>query len=315
MKHYLTYLIVLMAALACQKSQDMSLSEDTPALTTVQIELGAAQVASKSNFPLEPDMENLIHDVWVIQFSERGILYTGVDKFYRTEGEYGERLVRLEAQVMSGKSTICLLANLNKANTGDEIYFDVESLKTSLPDNLQQFKSKLLDMTKFLHFLNTNTKPAAVPLFGYWEGSIGTESPEEGVEYLNVTLGRMLSRINLTLINKSGNSLTNLKFKNAVSKAYYFPQITGNSLPEEAYCSKEEALEYPLDLADGHSGSIYFYWAPNLCNGRDKATEILIGAEDGSSYSCLLANGSLSDENPDYNLYHNCNYTVTITLE
>ena len=310
MKRYLTYLMLLMAVLACQKNEDVY----TPVLTTVQIELGTAEAVSKSNSPLEPDVENLIHDVWVIQFSERGVLYTGIDKFYRTEGQDGARLVTLEAQVMSGKSTICLLANLNKANSPEK-FFDTAALKANLPDNLPQFKNTLLDMTEFLHFVNCNTVPGAIPMFGYWEGTIETGSLNMESECLNVTMGRMLSRINLTLVNKSGSQMTNLRFKNAASKTYYFPQITDVVLPDEAYCSKDMALDYTLKLPNGHSGSIYFYWAPNLCSSVDKATEITITAEDGSTYSCLLTNGHVSEENTDYNLYHNCNYTVTVTLE
>ena len=44
MKRYLTYLMLLMAVLACQKNEDIY----TPVLTTVQIELGTAEAVSKS---------------------------------------------------------------------------------------------------------------------------------------------------------------------------------------------------------------------------------------------------------------------------
>ena len=147
MKRIAAYILIISAALACHEKPDLPQTGQEPALTTVSINIGTAEELTKANTPLIPDVENLIHDVWVIQFSERGVLYTGVDKFYRTNGEDGARFLTLEAEVMSGKSTICILANLNKTKTSTKTFFDIESLQQSLPDNLPQFKNTLLDMS------------------------------------------------------------------------------------------------------------------------------------------------------------------------
>lgn len=310
MKRIIIYLLLLTAAAACQEKSDIAMPDMEPVMTTVRIELGTADGFSKANVPLIPDVENLIHDVWVIQFSERGVLYTGVDRFYRTSGEGGARFLTLEAQVMSGKSTICLLANLNKVNETKE-FFDIEALQKGLPDNLPQFKNTLLDMTSLIHDINTNTKPEAIPMFGYWEGTIGSGNPALGSNSLDVTLGRMLCRVNLTIANKSANKLTGLQFTNASNKAYYFPQISSAALPADAYCTDS----FTLNLAAGHAGTIYFYWAPNFCYGEAKATKMIFTDETGKSYSCYITNSSVSDENCDYNMYHNCNYTITATIE
>lgn len=319
MKRIFAYILMLAIFASCQEKVDQPSAGEEPELTTVTLNLSAADLAgepdSKANTPLIPDIENLIHDVWVIQFSERGVLYTGVDKFYRTSGEDGARFVTLEAQVMSGKSTICILANLNKVNTPTKTYFDVAALKAGLPDNLPQFKSTLLDMSELLHYINTNTKPAAIPMFGYWEGTIGSGSPEVGANNLNVTLGRMLCRVNLTLVNRSGSRLTRLKFTDAAVKTYYFPQISGAVLPDHAYCTKEAANTYTLNLANGNDATIYFYWTANFCYGPEKATKMTLTTESGTEYNCMITNSPLTDADPDYNMYYNCNYTVTVTLE
>lgn len=313
MKRIIIYLLLLTAA-ACQEKSDIAMPDMEPVMTTVRIDLGTADGFSKANVPLIPDVENLIHDVWVIQFSERGVLYTGVDRFYRTSGEDGARFLTLEAQVMSGKSTICLLANLNKVNT-TKTFFDIESLQESLPDNLPEFRNTLLDMTDLIHHINTNTKPKAIPMFGYWEGTIGSGSPVLGNSSLNVTLGRMLCRVNVSISNNADPQLKELKFTNASNKAYYFPGISCEALPEDAYCTNPDANTFKLSLDKGENGTIYFYWAPNFCYGKENATMMTFTDVNGKSYSCYITNSSASDENCDYNMYHNCNYTISVTIE
>lgn len=314
MKRIAAYILIISAALACHEKPDLPQTGQEPAPTTVSINIGTAEELTKANTPLIPDVENLIHDVWVIQFSERGVLYTGVDKFYRTNGEDGARFLTLEAEVMSGKSTICILANLNKTKTSTKTFFDIESLQQSLPDNLPQFKNTLLDMGSLIHHINTNSKPEAIPMFGYWEGSIGAGSPALGDNNLNVTLGRMLCRVNLTIVNTSSERIKELKFTNASNKAYYFPQISSNTLPEDAYCTNPDANTFTLNLSPGSVGTIYFYWAPNFCYGEENATMMTFRDDAEKTYSCYITNGSASEENCDYNMYHNCNYTITVTI-
>ena len=314
MRRIITNLLLLAALAACQEKSDITMPDTVPVMTTVSIGIGTDDGFSKALNPLIPDVENLIHDVWVIQFSERGVLYTGTDRFYRTSGEDGARFLTLEAQVMSGKSTICLLANLNKVNE-TKAFFDIETLQESLPDNLPEFRKTLLDMTDLIHHINTNTKPKAIPMFGYWEGTIGSGSPALGNSNLNVTLGRMLCRVNVSIFNKADPKLTELKFTNASNKAYFFPGISSEALPEDAYCTNPEANTFTLSLDKGYDGTMYFYWAPNFCYGKENATMMTFSDENGKSYSCYITNSSASDENCDYNMYHNCNYTVSVTIE
>lgn len=303
-----------LTVMSCQEKPDFPQDGNEPVLTTVSIDISSAEESTKANTPLIPDVENLIHDVWVIQFSERGVRYTGVDKFYRTKDEDGARFLTLEAQVMSGKSTICLLANLNKINTPTKTFFDIAALQKNLPDNLPQFKNTLLDMSDFTHYVNTNSKLKSIPMFGYWEGTIGSDNPEQGSRSLNVTLGRMVCRVNVNIVNQSSSTLDSLKFTNAANKAYYFPQISSEALPKDAYCTNPNAYLYDLNLPSKSEAMIYFYWAPNFCYGKEMATKMTFLDEAKNTYSCYITNSPVSDENCDYNMYHNCNYTITVTL-
>ena len=317
MKRFIAYILTLAVLLSCQeKYAEPGTGIEEPVITTVKINISAPEALTKANLPLIPDVENLIHDVWVIQFSERGVLYTGLDKFYRTSGEDGARFLTLEAQVMSGKSTICIMANLNKVNTSTKTFFDVNTLQASLPDNLPQFKSTLLDMGMLLHHINTNTKPAALPMFGYWEGTIGSGNPEIGANNINVTLGRMVCRVNLTIANKTASKIKWLKFTNASNKCYYFPQISSPALSSsDSYCTNPNANTFELGVESDHSATIYFYWGPNFCYGQEQATKMTFTDENGKTYTTYLTNSPLTDENIDYNLYYNCNYSVTATIQ
>ena len=316
MKRLAAYILIIWSVIACQEKPEQPQAEQEPVLTTIKINLGTMDDLSKANTPLIPDVENLIHDVWVIQFSERGVLYTGMDKFYRTNGEDGARFLTLEAQVMSGKSTICIMANLNKVNTPTKTFFDVAALQASLPDNLPQFKNTLLDMGMLLHHINTNTKPAALPMFGYWEGTIGAGDPELGTNNINVALGRMVCRVNVTIVNQTASKMKWLKFKNASNKCYYFPQISSPTLPaSDSYCTNVNANTFELGVESGHSATIYFYWGPNFCYGQDQATMMTFTDENGKTYTTYLTNSPLTDDNIDYNLYYNCNYSVTATIK
>lgn len=315
MKRFITYILIAFTLTACLEKPVYPETEQEPVLTVVKIDIAAADVMTKANNPQIPDVENLIHDVWVIQFSERGVLYTGVDKFYRTNGEDGARFLTLEAQVMSGKSTICLFANLKKVNTPTKTYFDTEKLQSELPDNLPQFKNTLLDMGEFIHYINTNYTMNAIPMFGYWEGNIGADNPSMGDSKLNVTLGRMVCRVNVTIANKTASEIKSLKFTNASNMCYYFPQISSPALPAEAYCTKDIARIFELGVETNEAATIYFYWGPNFCNDEAHATKMTFTDEAGKTYSCLLTNSPQSDESIDYNLYYNCNYTITATIQ
>ena len=323
MKRVITYILIAFTLTACLEKPVYPETEQEPVLTVVKIDIAAADVMTKANLPLIPDVENLIYDIWVIQFSERGVLYTGVDKLYRTNGEDGARFLTLEAQVMSGKSTICLLANLNKMNTlklndgsyKEKEFCNVSALRESLPDNLFQFKNTLLDLGTFLHYVNTNSKPVAIPMFGYWEGTIGSGDPTLGGNNLNVTLGRMVCRVNLTIDNKTAETITELKFTNASNKAYYFPQISSPALPVDSYCTNKDANTFARTVESGKSSTIYFYWGPNFCYGPDQATRITFTDAAGKTYTTMLTNSAPTDHNIDYNLYYNCNYTITATIQ
>ena len=170
-------------------------------------------------------------------------------------------------------------------------------------------------MGEFIHYINTNYTMNAIPMFGYWEGNIGADNPSMGDSKLNVTLGRMVCRVNVTIANKTASEIKSLKFTNASNMCYYFPQISSPALPAEAYCTKDIARIFELGVETNEAATIYFYWGPNFCNDEAHATKMTFTDEAGKTYSCLLTNSPQSDESIDYNLYYNCNYTITATIQ
>ena len=126
----------------------------------------------------------------------------------------------------------------------------------------------------------------------------------------------MVCRVNLTIANKTASKIKWLKFTNASNKCYYFPQISSPALTSsDSYCTNSDANTFELGVESDHSATIYFYWGPNFCYGQKQATKMTFTDESGKTYTTYLTNSPLTDENIDYNLYYNCNYSVTATIE
>lgn len=315
MRKIITYILALAALVSCQDHLSTDMGESDVEMTTVTLNLGCMDTDVKSNSPQIPDVENLIYDVWVIQYSERGVLIS--QKFYRV-GDKGIRKVSIDVDVIPVKSTICVITNLNKINTPTATFFDTAQLQNELPDNLDTYKSTLLDMEFLIKCLNSNTKVQAIPQFGYWTGNLASHSAS-----INIVLGRMLSRINLNIMNiansddtdNANRKLTGVTFVNAPVNAYYFPQLYSNTLPDEAYCTDPEMLNVSMSLAEGDAADMYFYWAPNFCSSSEKAMKMIFTNAGGEQYSCYITDGQPNESGRDWNTYHNCNYSISLKIQ
>ncbi len=314
MRRIIIYILALAVLFSCQERLVTDSADEPQKMTTVTLNLGCVDPGVKSNSPQIPDVENLIHDVWVIQYSDRGVLIN--QKFYRV-GDAGLRNVSLAVDVIAVRSTICVITNLNKINTSTTTFFDIPSLQANLPDNLDTYRNTLLDVEHLIKCMNSNVKVQAVPQFGYWEGDLTSSSTS-----INIVLGRMLSRFNLNIRNiandnasdDAGRKLTRVTFVNAPVKAYYFPRLNSGYLPDEAYCTDPEMLETTMSLPESHTADLYFYWAPNFCASSDRAMKMIFTNAAGEQYSCYLTDGP-SGEDRDWKTYHNCNYTISVRIQ
>lgn len=267
--------------------------DDEPKTVEVVLSLSGAPLA-KADSPLIPDIENLIYDVWILQYDKMGLL---IDK--GTSHERATSSGSLTAKVnhtfaVGEGNTICVLANLDKGNA---------SAARTWPQTLNDFKTScnVIDLSLDIDGANAGTLED-MPMFGYWEGAISAEKNNN----VQVSLGRMLTRINLVINNQSTSNQTVESIDKASKKVYAFPDVDHAALPDDAYMT----VDIKRDVASGKTAELYFYMAPNFTAGEDNATKLNIGSE-----TVILSNGAPSDSPRDFNLYHNSNYTFTINVK
>lgn len=266
--------------------------DDEPKTVEVVLSLSGAPLA-KADSPLIPDVENLIYDVWILQYDKMGLL---IDKgtAHERATSSGSLTATVTTTFAVGEgNTICVLANLDKGNA---------SAARTWPQTLSEFKTScdVVDLSDDINAANAGTLED-MPMFGYWEGGISVETNN-----VQVSLGRMLTRINLVINNQSGSTQTVKSMSKVSKKVYVFPDVDHAALPDDAYMT----VDINRDVASGKTAELYFYMAPNFTAGEDNATKLNIGSK-----TVILSNGSPSDSPRDFNLYHNSNYTFTINVK
>lgn len=289
MKKLFIFLFVVLAA--CTELQPVL--SDGVETVEVTFDFGCSAL-SKADSPLIPDVENLIYDVWILQYDKMGLLIdAGTSHERKTQS--GSLTATVTTNLATGDDcTICVLANLDRGNP--------DAVRT-WPQTLTEFKTSLsvVDLSSDITSANAGTL-ADMPMFGYWEGDITAE-----VNNIQVSLGRMLARMNLVINNASGSSCSMTSITNVPLKSYAFPQVNHEPLPFEAYST----VVIEASVASGSSKELYFYMAPNFTSGEANATRLNFS----NGKSVILSNGAPDTANRDYNLYHNSNYTFTINLK
>ena len=268
---------------------------DVPDVETVEVSMsffGSSQL--KADSPLIPDVENLIYDIWILQYDKMGLLIDAGTSHARATNS-GALIATVSAQMAVGSDcTICFLANLDRGNP---------SAERTWPQTLTEFKNSvdIVNLSDDIAAANNGTL-TDMPMFGYWEGDITT-----GTNNIQVSLGRMLTRINLVINNKASSACVINSISNIPTKVYAFPDVKHAPLPESAYVATYSVSK---SIAAGQTKELYFYIAPNFTDGPARATLLNVEGKD----PVVLSNGAPNTENRDYNLYHNSNYTFTINV-
>lgn len=273
-------------------SCEQRLVDDDPETVEVTLTLSGAPLA-KADSPLIPDVENLIYDVWILQYDKMGLLID-IGTSHARETDSGSLTAKVTTTFAVGEgNTICVLANLDRG--------DASAVRT-WPQSLTEFKTScnVVDLSDDIDAANDGTL-TDMPMFGYWEGDISFVDNN-----VQVSLGRMLTRINLVINNQSSSTQTVTSISNVSKKVYAFPDVFHTALPEDAY----EEIPIGQGVAAGKTKELYFYMAPNFTEGDANPTALNITGKS----SVILSNGSPSDAPRDYNLYHNSNYTFTINV-
>lgn len=281
----------------CQQDDLSPLAEEGKKVN-VSLSLGTLSFEgtdTRAMAPHTPEVENLINDIWVLQFNERGILLDTETKYFPREGEAGMYVENFEVKLITASnSTVCIVANTNNPNL-------------SWPNNLPQFQQLLID----IQASNDLSKRDRIPMCGYWMGNVNERTK------LSALLSRMITRINLVINNETDAELSGLKvsLKNVPTKAYVYPRTNQGALPDDAYTTTETFSDtFSEGIPAGESQQFYYYIAPNICTDSDKATKATI-TSGGKTWSVTLGNDSPETSNRNYSLYANNYYTFTLNLK
>lgn len=322
---YALFITACMSLLASCGKEDLNCSQSTDS-ETIRVNLNVSvsgmehQGTTKAESPYDPLIENTIHDFYVVQFSSRGVLL-GEPKKYPAEGTFNTTVIKgLEIELVNDPgSTICFLANWN-----DDV--------PEWPDNLTEYKS----MMGLVDLVDNR-----LPMYGvYAKGDIA------GNMTMNVALGRMMTRVNITVTNNTGLSMTKLIVALTQAPRYtaLYPTIdylalrdsdgdgtidenepeTEKTLRDEKTTSQWDSEGIPVDpvLLDGESVTFYYYMAPNLYEEWHthlwiESTLVQFPDKTYTSYKADMVLGNDSPgvtENRDFRLYPNNNYTFNINL-
>lgn len=252
---YISIALILLAV-GCSGSQQFNpeITEDN--IVIVPAVVGASEYecddATKSLIPYIPDVENLIYDIWVVQYSSRGVLLPRSTYHYRTDAagslvvdnvywsdssESGFALVESDEPC-----TVCFIANM-----GDNV--------PQWPDNIFSFKEIMMPILS----TDYSEELTRTPMCGYYHGPV-----THGMR-VNVSLGRMITRLNIVVSNQTGEDMTDLliSIDNAPRYAHLYPNTSLTPLnPAEE--DKRNYSDGGISLSAGESINVYYYIAPNL---------------------------------------------------
>ena len=250
--------------------------------------LPAEGTDTRASAPHLPEVENLIYDIWVLQFNENGILLDTETKYYPREGESGLYVEDFEATLIAAQnSTVCLVVNTDDPTI-------------SWPNNFPAFQRMLLNVQAS----NDLSLRDRMPMCGYWQGDVTGDG-----QVLSALLCRMMTRINLVVNNQTGAALAG----GTPTRAYVYPRINQEALPDDAYTSESFSDSF-TSIASEASQEFYYYIAPNICSGEDHATKVTVTSGD-KTWSVTLGTSAPDEADRIYTLYANNYYTFTLNLK
>ncbi len=324
MRKIYVILMVIGALFVCSCAD--SVEEPAMEMVSVPITVAAEDITTKRPEPFDPEFENLIYDIWVIQYSERGVILTS--EHYRSDVQEGNTEVSLTANFFNAKNcTVCFLVNAGAIGGREKAgVMGVLPDDWVWPDNLPKYQETFVDVSGNSDSDRPGDAMNKILMNGYYIGDVNAQTN------ISVSLGRMMCRINLIIENQIGADVVNMEvWLDYVSKSsYLYPDVT-DALPDDNYFRNPDgtAFETFTDtiygteaepaLENGASKELFYYLTPNICNGSRNATVLHVSAElaDGTELagSMLLGTDAPGHEGRDYILYPNDFYTFTITLK
>lgn len=269
---------------------------------------------TRGKSPMTPDVENLIYDLWVVQFVVEGNFaqMASAEHFRSNIGDAGgTTALSFGVELLATDSYVCVIANRNPGKATQEF-----SALFDDPENVQQYEtfSGFCEAQVTLDLASYTQKTAqCVLMSGYWRGT-----PTSG-QKLTVPLSRMLTRINVTLnnnvttFNTSNRNRLEVTLQNVAKKTYLFPVTSHSAWPKDVYTSLEIDT---CSVKEGESYSLYYYTGPNFCTDPVRATTLhLRSMNNKHETAVVLGTDAPGTADRDLNLYPNTTYNITLNLE
>jgi len=319
---------------------------------------------SRALEPMTTDLEKYVRTIAVFEFDNEGLheksstTYHFIDFQKGTvdgmknvgevvETEYGVVDTKLDGIPFNSYSsgTICLVANVTEEQVQD--FYDTyrepgQSNGRMTFDKFKEwslpFEYKKRDEWKYEEEVSGHVNN--MYMFGYYQGEI-TNYPNSKV--LRVDLGRLASRLDITIINKTGQDIKErlgYHFDNVCRSAYFFPikmsmpPVIGAGLSRTVICAGEgtpvEGAEKPVP-ATFPVDSIhtrYFYVAAHSAADLTQATKLHLfwnckvldddfvpeGGKDFQVPLCNIHPSEAGNVENGYSLSRNTRYHFTIRL-
>lgn len=331
MKQIMEYagLCLLLCAASC--SNEEVLTEDAPSggrivLTVAPPVLKGADTRALS--PLGPEMENPIKTLSLLVFDNEQLHAIEHSDYYRffqvADADAPDGQLTFEAEY-AGKLdpesdvTLCAVANMDRATLLEAMRQKVNG-GSSIDFN--QFKELIVDLPYSNH-PDSLGLIRSVYMSGYYAGKL----KPTGNEQVKISLGRIVSRLNLSLslspeLAQGPDVKYALRLKQLSQRAYLFP---GDWSPEGTYT-------YPTyyDVSLGERPSTFYYYAgPHAAENEAEATQIEIAyaqSEVINSEGALLPDAkvvsvAICNDPPEMGLHRdfwlnrNSIYTIHIHLK
>ncbi len=304
-----------LAAVSCAEKEEMPAAIEEGAVVYPTLNIGVSEMSlsasSRALAPMSPDLEKYVRTIAIFEFDKegvhqkkKGLTYhfidfkngtvngeTGVGDVEETEFGIVETTLRGLAFESHLSGTLCLVANI-KEDLVDAFYNAEYAAEQSygrvMYDKFKQWAIPFVYLTTTATRYDESVMGhlESMFMFGYYQGPINSDIAGT----LRIDLGRMASRIDITVVNETGQDITkrlSYHFDNVCHSAYFFPILSsmpataGTGLSRTVICQgnknlgdRDELIDVPWHFAANSSHTRYFYVAAHSAADINDATFI-----------------------------------------
>lgn len=370
--NHILRLLCLPALLALTSCSGEEMTPATPieegAPVSANLRIGVSEMemtaASRAVSPMSPDIEKYVSTIALFEFDNEGWHVKG-DRTYHfidfvagtVDGvkgvgnvestEYGIVETRLDGIALEARTggTLCVVANVTEEEV-DDFYANYREENQSYGTmSLTKFKTWALPFTydepsTEVYDESTTGYVKTMYMFEFYEGPIDPST----VGDIRVDLGRLASRLDITIVNQTGSDITKrlgYHFDDVCGSAYFFPILSsmpptiGAGLARTVICAGEnDPVEgdpdfkvVPETFPDGAIHTRYYYVAAHSAENYDDATKlhlfydrrIVEDSEDNTNCTwvplCNVHPSYAGEVKNGYSLSRNTRYHFTIRLK